>query len=63
MNCPNCGKEMELGRVYSKGVLFWSPKLDRIWRIPDKESAALSSPGEYPAGHICKDCRKVILEY
>ena len=63
MTCPECGKEMEYGWVYSRGVSFWSPKPDKIWKIPDKKSVALSSVAEYPIGHICKDCRKVILEY
>ena len=63
MNCPECGKEMESGWVYSRGVLFWSSKPDKIWKIPEKKSVALSSVAEYPAGYICKDCRKVILEY
>lgn len=63
MTCPDCGKEMEPGWVYSREVLFWSPKPDKLWRVPDRESEVLSSATEYPVGFICKNCRKIILEY
>ena len=64
MTCPNCGKEMEPGWVYANSVLFWSLKPDKLWKgVPDRKSVVLSSPNEYPAGHICKDCHTVILKY
>ena len=63
MICPACGKEMEPGRVYSRTALFWSPKPDKIWRAAGREDIVLSSPAEYPAAQICKDCRKVIIDY
>ena len=63
MTCPDCGKEMEYGWVYAKDVLFWSPKPDKIWEVPDRKSVVLSSLHEYPAGYICKDCHKIILSY
>ncbi len=31
MNCPNCGKEMEPGTMYSpRGYLFWTPEQEKL---------------------------------
>lgn len=62
MKCPECGKEMETGWVYGKAPLLWSPKRGKATLIRGKEDIQLLSLGENRS-FICKDCRKVILEY
>lgn len=69
MDCPFCGKEMESGWVYSRGPLLWSPKQGKASLFRGREDISLMkegpegfSPG-HPAAYICKDCRKVVVEY
>lgn len=63
MTCPECGKEMESGWLYASGSLFWSPAPDKVFLQPDRKSVSLRVCADAPAACICKDCRKVILEY
>ncbi|MBD5155064.1 MAG: hypothetical protein HDT15_08360 [Oscillibacter sp.] len=69
MICPACGKEMESGWVYSRGVMMWSPEQGKMPRISGPEDVSLMKEmpwgfaPDYPIGYICKDCRKVIIEY
>lgn len=60
--CPCCGREMEPGWVYGKAPLLWSPKQGKATLIRGKEDIQLLSLGENRS-FICRDCRKVILEY
>ena len=62
MNCPQCGKEMESGWVYGKAPLIWSPKPGKKTLIQGREDVSLIK-GDFPAAHICRDCRKVVLTY
>ena len=69
MNCPQCGKEMEPGWVYSRGRLLWSPKQGKASLLLGREDVSLMqetpegfSP-DHPVGFICKDCRKVMIDY
>lgn len=69
MNCPWCGKEMEPGWAYSRSVLMWSAEQGKMPLIarPGDVSLKGKTPGgfspDHPAAQICKDCRKVIIEY
>lgn len=68
MTCPECGKEMESGWLYSRGNLLWSPKQGKATLWKGREDVSLTSvtddlAGNVPVGHFCKDCRKVILKY
>lgn len=60
--CPCCGRELEPGWVYGKAPLLWSPKQGKATLIRGKEDVQLLSLGENRS-FICRDCRKVILEY
>lgn len=60
--CPCCGREMEPGWAYGKAPLLWSPKQGKATLICGKEDIQLLSLGENRS-FICRDCRKVILEY
>lgn len=62
MNCPNCGKEMQPGWIYGRAPLLWSPKQGKVALFLGKDDVNLVKDG-FPAAFICKDCRKVILEY
>ena len=62
MNCPNCGKEMEAGRLFGKPPLIWSPKEKKLFLIP-REGEVHIVEKSYPAANICKSCRKVNVDY
>ena len=62
MNCPNCGKEMESGRLFGKPPLIWSQKEKKRFLISQEGEVHIVQK-DYPPAHICKSCRKMIVEY
>ena len=79
MNCPNCGKEMERGKVitsYSRGLFFLPPDgdIDAIILtkkyITRQNGIVLDGPYNtaFPnessfSACVCRDCRKIMLTY
>ncbi len=79
MNCPNCGKEMERGKVitsYSRGLFFLPPDgdIDAIILtkkyITRQNGIVLDGPynTSFPnessfSACVCRDCRKITLTY
>ena len=62
MNCPVCGKEMEGGWLHGKAPLLWSPKEKKVLLIRSEDEVHVFN-GKFPRAHICKECRKVVVEY
>ena len=66
MNCPNCGREMEAGYASSAGnPIVWSRQKRRWFTFAGKGEVplcGLSFGGGVPA-HICRPCRKVVIDY
>lgn len=79
MNCPNCGKEMERGKVitsYSRGLFFLPPDgdIDAIILtkkyITRQNGIVLDGPYNtaFPnessfSACVCRDCRKITMTY
>ena len=79
MTCPNCGKEMERGKVitsYSRGLFFLPPDgdIDAIILtkkyITRQNGIVLDGPYNtaFPnessfSACVCRDCRKITLTY
>ena len=65
MNCPYCGKEMELGYLMAKPPVLWSPDKDKLLLISDKDSEELVGGffGERKAAFVCKTCRAFLMKY
>lgn len=79
MNCPNCGKEMERGKVitsYSRGLFFLPPDGDIDAIILTKKYITRQNgivlDGPYNTGFpnessfsacVCRDCCKIMLTY
>ena len=61
VKCPICGRTMEFGRVFGKGLL-WSPKEHKWTVLGGKDDVSLYQ-GEFPEAWICKTCRRVVLHY
>ena len=68
MHCPFCGKDMEAGWLYGRSL--WSAKQGKasihagkedVSLIPDR--FAVTPASDFPAAHICRDCRKIVVEY
>ncbi len=62
MNCPMCGKEMEAGRLFGKAPLIWSQKEKKRLLIRQEGEVHLID-GAFPTAYICKECRKVVVDY
>lgn len=70
MRCPYCNIEMEKGIIESNQEISWKPgEKRRIIGRADfhKGSVVLSElsllKGSAVAAYICKDCKKVIIDY
>lgn len=68
MNCPYCGKEMELGSIQSKKALCWYPGEKRRIVGPAKyfEGAVTLSDfhitGSAVRAYLCRDCGKIVID-
>ena len=79
MNCPNCGKSMETGTVYSNRYLYWTPELTKIrnFHVP-KDAFRLRPEGDHTrsalspkalnsisqyAAALCRTCGTVIFSF
>ena len=79
MTCPDCGKEMEQGKVvtsYSRGLFFLPPDGDIDAIILTKKyvtrqnGIVLDGPynSNFPnessfSACVCRDCRRIMLKY
>ena len=79
MNCPDCGKEMEQGKVvtsYSRGLFFLPPDGDIDAIILTKKYVTRQNgivlDGPYNSifpnessfsACVCRDCRRIMLNY
>jgi hypothetical protein len=69
MNCPYCGKEMELGYIQSRDGVTWSDKEYMIKSLATLHTGSISlangvgdkSTAVY--AYKCGDCKKVIIDY
>jgi hypothetical protein len=69
MNCPYCGKEMELGYIQSRDGVTWSDKEYMIKSLATLHNGSISlangvgdkSTAVY--AYRCGDCKKVIIDY
>ena len=62
MKCPQCGREMQPGRIYAGGPLIWSPKENKLTLIRGKDDVDLSRDGP-PDAWICRECHRVVMMY
>ncbi len=66
MLCPFCGEEMEKGLLQGGNILVWVKKKHYISLLPKEGEVLLDrtylTNSSVPA-FICKQCRKVIVEY
>ena len=68
MNCPYCGKEMELGSIQSKKALCWYPGEKRRIVGPAKyfEGAVTLSDfhitGSAVRAYLCRSCEKIVID-
>ena len=69
MNCPYCGKEMDLGYIQCRDGVTWTSKKRLVAALsslgsdslPLKNGAQDNSRAVY--AHKCKDCKKIIIDY
>ena len=69
MNCPYCGKEMELGYVQSRDGVTWSDKeyaVKALATLHPRSISLANGVGDKSTAvyaYRCADCKKVIIDY
>jgi len=77
MNCPKCGKEMQKGRLRSRGCNYFLPDgMKAPWvytkRTLEQHNAIMLPPnpytldfsvGDWPEAYACRACRMIIMPY
>ena len=67
MKCPYCGSEMTKGVVQSAREVFFTKEPHTLWfRAKGNEEVVLSYDNfSRPTcdAHICRTCRKVVIDY
>ena len=75
MMCPYCSREMEKGKLYSRGGVFFLPEGDKLPLFyteheMKKHNAVYLPPyltildrPEFPTAYICRQCSKIVIEY
>lgn len=69
MNCPYCGKEMELGYIQSRDGVTWSDKeyaIKALATLRPRSISLANGVGDKSTAvyaYRCDDCKKVIIDY
>lgn len=69
MNCPYCGKEMDLGFIQCRDGVIWTPKKQPVAALSALGRGAVSlanGAAEHSRAvyaYRCQACRKVIVDY
>ena len=74
MNCPYCNNEMEIGKLRSKGGVFFLPDGEKMPKLYTQNEMAkhraVSFPPfvldvfpEYPSAYVCRECKKLIMDF
>ena len=65
MNCPCCGKPMEEGVLDSRGPVRWTDSASGMALPTSKRDVILGKALGLmrPKAHLCRDCRRVVVEY
>lgn len=66
MKCPYCNNEMEEGSISNGRDIFWKNTNKLVGNaINLKNTVRLGTFGLFPKvkAYICKDCKKVIVDY
>ena len=65
MKCPNCGREMEIGYLSSRFPVFWSESVSGLPLPTQKGDVMLGKALGIlrPQANLCRDCRKIVVDY
>ena len=65
--CPYCAQPLEAGSLSCRDWVVWTPKLRRVLMIPRRQDVKLPRCGTLedvePYAYLCRNCRKVIVNY
>ena len=66
MNCPFCGKEMSVGKTYTKYGAFFVPDGEKLPIFPLLRQNSVSNKGgaifaDPTLSNYCKECKKLIV--
>jgi len=65
MQCPKCGREMELGWLHGGNPLYWSRKKHKLTNFMGANDVCIQErfTMEEPQAWLCRDCQLVIAPY
>lgn len=66
MKCPSCNDEMEAGYLQTGTRVAWTKKIHKVSLLPKEGELLLQNNlfnGVNFQAHICKECKKVVLDY
>lgn len=65
MNCPNCGKEMEPGAVYSpRGYLWWTSEQEKLKNFQrPKDAVRLRPVGDHTKSAFSPQALSALPQY
>ena len=65
MNCPYCGKPMQMGYLQSARPFFWGPEKHSFFFAASKGEVKVSEglwDGCYAESWYCVDCHKLVMD-
>ena len=65
MKCPVCGTPMEEGFLSSRSPVFWSEEVSGL-PVPTRKGDVLLGKALgllRPKAFLCRDCRKVVVDF
>ena len=68
MDCPYCGKEMELGVIENRNEINWKSKRHLFGNAQFHEGSVVLSErsmwsGSAVAAWLCRGCEKVVIDF
>ena len=67
MNCPFCGREMEVGFLQGGRFLLWAVRRHKISLLPREEDVLLAENHwnfvTVKDAYLCRNCKKVLFDY
>ena len=66
MNCPICGKDMEVGYIQSARRVFFTTKKKHVFFVVGKKDIILTDDNlTCPTGpaYNCSYCKKIVIDY
>ncbi len=74
MRCPICEKEMKIGKLHSRGGVYFLPVGEKTPTLYTRKAmskhraillppfVSFASSPEYPNAYVCRQCKKLMMD-